>query len=604
MALFVATAVVIVAVFVMRAREQAGIAVRDAEETLSASQARLMENARTRTTEWVENILVETVKAADNDVLREFMQSAPFSRNPLADANAPEAEKVVKRLAETLDALGTSVLSSSGLLLMGTGTVVTDDIPVNRCMIDRKPVFGDIHDFGGNFYVPVAVPAFDGKTERGIAGVLFTWIPLEGIFASVLEIPMPKGTEAMILFTDSDGNREMAILEKDAAKTIRYPWGTPPKPGERIPGDALTGIWKLPSLSWTFMTRTSPDIVTEMASAGTRDAWFFNMSIGIPLAALVLIGGALLVVWAGKNQKSHVASLDEEAMRKTALLDAMSESMGAGIVLCDRKGQVLMANGNFMKTFAPDGISGKTLAMLLPDSGALLPALDMSARTGERKQMEWEREGAFYRVSFAPFVTRDGTGGSVAVFDDITSWRRKEKLERERLDSVTDTFARAVESVDPGSLGQSAELARIATACKDSIAADDTRLVELSAKLSQVGKILVPRDIFTKRDLTEKDREELAKIPEHAGEILDGLLLDIPVRETVAEMGKRFDEHPEMSRAARLLSVANAVAAMTKPRKWRNGIPVAEAVMVLSCDQAFDMEMLAEIARVTEDDQQ
>ena len=242
-----------------------------------------------------------------------------------------------------------------------------------------------------------------------------------------------------------------------------------------------------------------------------------------------------------------------------------------------------------------------------PLAGA--PAADVPPEDGE--------DGArLFRVALHPYGAdakggEAGTAGCVAFFQDITLFRRNTERGRKRQIALITALVRAIESVDPYQAGHSDRMAHAAAQVAEELDLDlrERETLSLAARLSQIGKIFVPREILTKRGaLTAEERQEVLRAPEHADRILHDLHFDLPVRETVREMGERMDGSgspqgltgEEISRAGRVLAVVNAFVAMTSPRPWRDdkGMEAAEALRLLAQDLRFDQEVVTALARV------
>jgi HD-GYP domain-containing protein (c-di-GMP phosphodiesterase class II) len=75
----------------------------------------------------------------------------------------------------------------------------------------------------------------------------------------------------------------------------------------------------------------------------------------------------------------------------------------------------------------------------------------------------------------------------------------------------------------------------------------------------------------------------------HALRVLDGVELDLPVAEAIAQMHERLDGtgYPQglagdaIGPAGRVLAVADVFLARTRPRSYRDAAPAAEVLAVL-----------------------
>ncbi len=123
--------------------------------------------------------------------------------------------------------------------------------------------------------------------------------------------------------------------------------------------------------------------------------------------------------------------------------------------------------------------------------------------------------------------------------------------------------------------------------------------MQLAARLSQVGKIFVPRDIMIKRGLlTEEERRQVQLAPYHAYNVLKGVLPGRVAR-IVYQMGGKVVDDPEtganheltakeMLLEARVLLVANDFCAMVSQRGNRPPLPMADARKKLAERDLYD----------------
>lgn len=367
---------------------------------------------------------------------------------------------------------------------------------------------------------------------------------------------------------------------------------------------------------------------------------------GLGLAGVVcmaLLGALGLARASDRSQKARVRQLEmlnATIGNQKALLDGVNASLRAGLALVDSEGRILMANRAFCALAGDRGeipwgtplvevLPGKVAVRLLSDM-ALVHACGQSATVevelppkaqaatapGSRQDQAGEGGERLFRVSLSPYGVdaencAPGSSGCVAAFLDITSDRRNAERARQRQVALISALVRAIESVDANLRGHSDKMASAAALVAQELNLDphERETLDLAARLSQIGKIFVPRELLTKREaLTPRERQEVLRAPEHADAILHDLRFDLPVRETVREMGERMDgsgsphglQGEEISRCGRVLAVVNAFVAMTSPRAWRDntGMTTAEAVRQLALDLRFDLDVVRALARV------
>lgn len=236
-----------------------------------------------------------------------------------------------------------------------------------------------------------------------------------------------------------------------------------------------------------------------------------------------------------------------------------------------------------------------------------------------KKAPDGSNQDRLYRVNFFPYIDRSGErerqgAGCVATFQDITEFRRKaqeraklakEKAEREEI--TISALGRAIESLDENLVGHSDRMADLALklATELNMSDPEKETLRIAARLSQVGKLFVPRELLTKKDkLSPEELKEVKKAPEHAVRVLKEMHFNLPVAQTVQEMGERIDSSPDgketISATGRALALVNAFIAMTSSRAWRSGgaMNYQDAVARLKNDPGFDQNMVSALERI------
>ncbi|MBQ7585670.1 MAG: hypothetical protein IJU40_05420 [Desulfovibrionaceae bacterium] len=137
--------------------------------------------------------------------------------------------------------------------------------------------------------------------------------------------------------------------------------------------------------------------------------------------------------------------------------------------------------------------------------------------------------------------------------------------------------------------------------------------IQLAARLSQVGKIFVPRDIMVKRGtLTEEERRQVQLAPYHAYNVLRGILPG-KVARIVYQMGGKVVDDPvtgnnhelttkEMLLEARVLLVANDFCAMVSQRGTRPPLPMDIARQKLEDRPLYDRQVIAAVNTLSDDE--
>ena len=411
----------------------------------------------------------------------------------------------------------------------------------------------------------------------------------------------------------------------------------------------LEGIGQMPPMNLPFGKREALDRSMEVYSLGARptgmnwryvletpatliDELIQSQKIQIyGLGFLASLGLALLgaFIWARVTSRQHMlrvkelTELNNRINQQKTMLESINSSMSAGLLLVDDHDNVLVANRNFLGiTGRPDEtiVPHTPLSEIAPPDWFVPMQAEMRRVLHDGKasdsEIEIVRDGekGIYRVHYYPYVEGAGTkdervAGCVAIVQDITRFRlqalekaRKHAEKLERQDKMISALGHAVESIDENLVGQSDKMQALAAQLSRAmrLEPEEADTLAMAARLSQLGRIFVPRELLNKRNLSPEELAEVKKAPEYAYQTLKGMF-DLPVAETVAEMFGKLDENGKirgtdkaMSRCGRALGAISALVAMTSPRAYRddpeggsNGMSVEKALEILASDGAF-----------------
>ncbi|MBO5490941.1 MAG: PAS domain-containing protein, partial [Desulfovibrio sp.] len=313
-----------------------------------------------------------------------------------------------------------------------------------------------------------------------------------------------------------------------------------------------------------------------------------------------------------------------EARRQKALLDSVNASLQAGLMLMDGEGLVQMCNPAFGQVAgrSEGDIVGAAIDAVLPAEAAARLRAGMERISGSDSSDSLEisvpqgGDMRLYRVSLFPFEEKKGgqadaevRGGCVGIFQDITEFRRRAEAARQRQANSVAALVRAIESVDANLVGHSLKMEKVAELLGASmdLPTGDRETLRFAARLSQVGKIFVPRELLTKKGkLTPEEQAEVNRAPEYAYGILRDMQFSLPVPDAVYQMGERMDgsglprrlRGEEITLNARVLAVVNAFCAMVSARSYRAGMPPEQAIDLLRRDAGFDMRVVEALARI------
>jgi HD-GYP domain-containing protein (c-di-GMP phosphodiesterase class II) len=206
------------------------------------------------------------------------------------------------------------------------------------------------------------------------------------------------------------------------------------------------------------------------------------------------------------------------------------------------------------------------------------------------------------RLSGAPLTKGEMADNAVLlVWDDLTEVITAQKKREKSLEDLTSLLTGLIDARDRYSATQGAQIAELSGPISAALDYDnETRhLLDLSAKLLNLGKVLVPPEILTKAG--KLDPEEL-KIVQDAkaktAELLKDIDFDVPVLSVIEEAGSK---DADISGPAGALRVMNDFVSMVSPRAHRKALDVDEALKVLK-ERAdyYDASAVSALAHVLE----
>lgn len=516
---------------------------------------------------------------------------------------------------------------------------------VRRADAGRGPAFGPLRVQDGTLVIDMADPLYEvlGGDDSSPVAVLLITVPAEKALASFLAVneeqretlqPSITGDgQRAFLHMNNTGTADGVTLEPLAGQA-----GTPDKADAALPAfarrPALDGNDEAYSLSgglslpdWRVVVETPAALVDAQIKTQKLQIYGLGALGSLGVGLLLAVISVSLVSRAHQRTARRFQQLYTVIRHQKLLLDSINASLQVGLLLVDGHGRVQLCNPEFCRIADRADPEGDALADVLPEQAALAlrRGMETVAAGGRADSIEVSlaapdaapEEARLYRVTLFPFEEpqEDGTragGGCVGIFQDITEFRRRAEAARKRQIGVVQGLVRAIESVDANLVGHSDKMARVAEllGARMALPDRDRETLRLAARLSQVGKIFVPRHLLTRQGkLTPEERQEVARAPEYANGVLRNLQFDLPVPETVSQMGERFDGHgtprglkgEEILLCARILAVINAFIAMVSARSYRAGMSIEEAVTQLSRDPGFDPAVVRALADIPPD---
>lgn len=629
----------------------------------------ILSNQRDMQQAWVDKS-VEAIRAWRNNLVEQarFVSSAEMFRlfaadiqNLDADArkrlSAPDAaankDEAVASMAEQmsymLDILqdfarrrqwtAARVVGADGDLLMapaGSPPLGAEQAAlVRRSALSQSLTFGPVRRSGDTLLIDMADPLYEvlGSGDPKAVAFLLITVPVEkpltGFLAQSLKqhrefLPriLDRATAGMEVVLLRDGKAEVAPTTFQPENDVNLPFKR--RPALVGKGEVYSLGNKLTDLDWTVVLEVPATAVDALLASQAKQIY--------GLGVLGSLGAGLLLafVWASMVSRSHRATarhfqrLYTVIRQQKLMLDSINASLQAGLLLVDSEGRVQVCNPAFSRIAgkSEEELTDAALADVLPQKAAVTLLEGIAGVSGSDRMDSIEisldqPEGArLYRVTLFPFEdirhAENGrsTGGCVGIFQDITEFRRRAQAARERQANSIAALVRAIESVDVNLIGHSRKMERVMDllSAEMRLSAQDRETLRLAARLSQVGKIFVPRQLLTKKGkLTPEEQREVMRAPEYAYKVLHDLQFGLPVPDAVYQMGERLDGTGEPRRLkggeiapnARILAVVNAFCAMVSARSYRTGMSPEEAVRLLAQDPGFDPAVVAALAALS-----
>ncbi|MCP5404785.1 MAG: hypothetical protein H6922_00970 [Pseudomonadaceae bacterium] len=265
----------------------------------------------------------------------------------------------------------------------------------------------------------------------------------------------------------------------------------------------------------------------------------------------------------------------------------------------------LLAELHSGKTIAPSVVdASRTFADVRPIAGTPFAVLQEYRAHDALALMDVYRPGLY-------LITLLAVGVLAALMLALTLhlMAQRNRTRVALLGQTMDALVRMVEARDPYLAGHHDKLARLTLQLANNLhfKVGERATLFYAAKLSAVGRLLVPRELLAKKGkLSDAERAELEGHISRAQSVLGEVAFDLPVVAVIQQMYERVDgsgyphglKGDEIHRMARLLGAADAYMALTSARAHREAMGKEMALETMSHSKHFDLGMLAALRRV------
>lgn len=352
-------------------------------------------------------------------------------------------------------------------------------------------------------------------------------------------------------------------------------------------------------------------------------------SLGIGL--LLAFGVSCLVGRAHRASAAYFKALYTVIRDQKQVLDSVNDSMRLGLVLFSATDGVRIFNPEFAKIcggIPQDELAGKSPRDLFPQEAAdkLQAGIERKIKEPSFDGVELALPGTdgkehLYRVSLYVFLDRQEQD---ARQESSPSRKRRGHLQGyhplppagpESPGTPAPSYGspgarRGICGPQPG--GPYPEDAACGGAAGRHMELDNTAVLTLrmASQLSQIGKIFVPHHLLRKSGkLTPEEQQAVLQSSEYAFRVLYGINFGLPVPEALHDMNEKFDgsgpralKGDQINPHARLLAVVNAFCSMVSDRAYRQGMPISQALDILSASPAFDPAIVLALREIPAED--
>jgi HD-GYP domain-containing protein (c-di-GMP phosphodiesterase class II) len=623
---------------------------------------------------WLENYFLEMGEVAKNPSLQLYITALQSMKNDGAGMQDDPAQKVYLRnlLLVTSDRLGFSEKVSPALQTIpaninkptGTGIAIIDAsgkiivsteglpgfTPILADKITKAPknkpslidmFVSDSGDIQIGFIIPVYAIQTDPATSPAIASLVGIKTVNDNLF-KLLRHPgaTEKTLEAMLVRKEGDNVVYLSPVKDTKALSARFLLSTPDldaayaieKPGEfALKNDGQSHEVLMTSRTiehspWVLLLHIDKD--QAMAES---NSWRGKLVAIMFFALIALIASVVAAWWYGSSRRAtllsmQTARLAAHSVAQEKLLRLVTDNQPEPIFISDAKNIVRFANekcGKLFNSKVTDMI-GKELGALMGVGAALEykeannSALTIQKDISRTHVMDCDKGKRIIHSEHIPLshIPIDGlpfpSPGVLVVDQDITEIVTERERSERILTQVVNTLVRMVDMRDPYSANHSASVAMIAHAVAEEMGLEKSLVdtAEVAGKLMNIGKIIVPSAILTKKEaLAQNEIKAIRNSLQSSVTVLQGIDFEGPVVETLRQAPERFDgtgplglKGEDILVTARIIAVANSFIGMISPRSYRAAIHIHQATSMLlqNIDTQFDRRVVVALINFVE----
>jgi PAS domain-containing protein len=573
---------------------------------------------------------------------------AAYLRN-LVEATAERAlfsggtqGKVQANIDRALDS-GIVVVDSAGRPLVETSGFRLDDTlrtSMLAAIKDGKPQLRDVYENGrGELVIGFVAPVFPVQMTGGarplgaVAGVkrvrdeLFPLLKRRGGLAAHEETVLLRkdGAELVFVSPTADGAQPLrrrlpatagGLVESAAVEAVGGFFSGSDHAGREV-------------LAVSRALRAAPWVLLSAVDAGealreSQDHRRFLLT-AFSLASL-LLGCALVAAWwhgSSVRARASAAALEAKTRQlshQSALMQSVIDGSPDLIFTLD-DGRLGFSNQAFALAVGghAETLAGKTLSSIIGPAAAtsLAALLADSAASGQpvSRMLEIELQGVARTMycTVLPIVGATASASVLCIVRDMTEAQREQSRRQRLMQQLVAALTSIVDRHDPYCAEHSMRTALVATAVGRELELPAAALerLDMAARLANLGKIFLPRELLTKAETLSADEQK--QVQSHVQltlDVLSDIDFDGPVLDIVAQKNEYLDGSGYPAGLAgdalclegRILAVANAFVAMVSARSYRAGVSLEETLGLLLRDAGvrYDRHVVAALFHVAE----
>lgn len=345
----------------------------------------------------------------------------------------------------------------------------------------------------------------------------------------------------------------------------------------------------------------------------------------LTLAALVIAASIGAAWWHGSSvqERNTAEVLREKADQlesQSALLQGVMD--GSPDLMFIVEGDNLWYSNKAFGTLvdeAPANLRGKTLSSVMGPAAAKVIETLVSDTLADGKSVSRMIEdgqgglsGSLYLTAVPINISKE-SGLVLCLGRDMSAQRAEASKRQALMKNLVGVLSSIVDLHDPFSAGHSMRTALVASAIARELGMDEKtqEALEMSARLANVGKIFLPRELLTKTVPLDAEEHKLVQSHvQHTLALLEGIDFEGPVLDIIAQKSEHLDgsgypgglKESELLPESRVLAVANAFVAMVSARAYRVGVPINETLDKLLSDagKRYDRHVVAALFHVAE----